>query len=163
MKSDLQKVWISNISRFRLVGFQIPAVPEVVKLNSSMIQIPTVRCILITAPSCFPVVQKQDGCHFVLFSNGLDHWKTKLLASLDHFIYTHSVWCIVITAPSTLTFSVRFLAVGLKLSDDNFHLPDRIGSRDWPSTLSCRSGAVARPRDKFNETFYKCKFPRTNI
>ena len=31
--------------------------------------------------------QKQDGSHFVLFFNGSDHWKTKLLASLDHFIY----------------------------------------------------------------------------
>ena len=28
-----------------------------------------------------------NGCHFVLFSNGLDHWKTELLARLDYFIY----------------------------------------------------------------------------
>ena len=34
---------------------------------------------------CFPMVQKQDGCHFVLFSNGPDHWKIEFLASLDHF------------------------------------------------------------------------------
>ena len=34
----------------------------------------------------FPMVQKQDGVHFVLFSNGRDHWKTILLASLDYFI-----------------------------------------------------------------------------
>ena len=34
----------------------------------------------------FPMVQKQDACHFVLFSNGLDHWKTELLATLDCFM-----------------------------------------------------------------------------
>ena len=26
----------------------------------------------------FPIVQKQDGCHSVLFSNGLNHSKTEL-------------------------------------------------------------------------------------
>ena len=39
---------------------------------------------------CFPMVQKQDGSYFVLLSNCLDHWKTKLLASLDHFIFKHN-------------------------------------------------------------------------
>ena len=32
------------------------------------------------------------GLHFVLFSNGPDHWKTELLASLDHFIYQHNTF-----------------------------------------------------------------------
>ena len=32
---------------------------------------------------------KKDGGHFVLLSNGLDHWKTKLSASLDCFIHEH--------------------------------------------------------------------------
>ena len=40
--------------------------------------------------SVFNVVQfsngRLNGSHFVRFSIGLDHSKTKLLASLDHFI-----------------------------------------------------------------------------
>ena len=39
----------------------------------------------------FIMVQKQDDCHFVLFSNGSDNWKSKLLASLDHFILTNLI------------------------------------------------------------------------
>ena len=39
---------------------------------------------------CLPLVQKQDCCHFVLFSKGLYHWKTEILMSLDHFIFTHN-------------------------------------------------------------------------
>ena len=34
----------------------------------------------------FPMVQIQDGCHFVLFSNGRDHWKTKIFASPGQFM-----------------------------------------------------------------------------
>ena len=40
--------------------------------------------------------QKQDGRYFVLFSNGPDHWKTKLLASLDHFIHEHNTFSLYI-------------------------------------------------------------------
>ena len=35
------------------------------------------------------MVQKQNGGHFVLFFNAIDHWKTELLSSLDYFIYKH--------------------------------------------------------------------------
>ena len=34
---------------------------------------------------CFSMVQKQDRYHFVQISNGPDHWKTELLASLHQF------------------------------------------------------------------------------
>ena len=34
---------------------------------------------------CFLIVQKQYGHLFVLFSNGLDHFKTEHFSSLDHF------------------------------------------------------------------------------
>ena len=39
----------------------------------------------------FPKVQKQYGRDFVWFSNGTEGpLETKLLASLDHFIYKHN-------------------------------------------------------------------------
>ena len=38
----------------------------------------------------FPMFQKQDSHHSVWFSNCQDHWKTKLWACLDHFIYKHN-------------------------------------------------------------------------
>ena len=38
----------------------------------------------------FWMVQQQNGSHCVGLSNYLDHWKTKLLASLDRFIYKHN-------------------------------------------------------------------------
>ena len=34
---------------------------------------------------------KQDGCHFVLFSIDLNHWKKNVLESLVCFIYTHNL------------------------------------------------------------------------
>ena len=36
---------------------------------------------------CFLMFQKQDGRHFVLFSNGLENWKTELLASLGCLVF----------------------------------------------------------------------------
>ena len=33
----------------------------------------------------YPMVQKQDGHNFAWFSNGLDYYKTKLVAILDCF------------------------------------------------------------------------------
>ena len=38
----------------------------------------------------FPMVQNQDGNHFVLFFNCLDHKKNELLASLDYLIHKHN-------------------------------------------------------------------------
>ena len=35
----------------------------------------------------FLIVQKQDGCHFDLFSDGPDHWNNQTMASLDYFIF----------------------------------------------------------------------------
>ena len=40
----------------------------------------------------FSMVQKQDGHLFVWFSNVPYNWKTKFLASLDHFIYKHDFY-----------------------------------------------------------------------
>ena len=35
-------------------------------------------------PERLPMVQKQYGSNFVMFSNGHDHWKTELLDSLEY-------------------------------------------------------------------------------
>ena len=45
---------------------------------------------------CFPMADK--WCHFVLFSNGQDHWKVKLLVSLNYFIYRiviKRIWSVI--------------------------------------------------------------------
>ena len=54
----------------------------------------------------FPMVQKQDGHHFALFSNGPDHWKTERTASLDYFIHQYDYSLYI--KPSRLANSLVF-------------------------------------------------------